>query len=198
MANAHHKFLFACSIVAMSLAVIAGDAWAQTGPLPAAIQQQLAAPNANVAQIALAYAESNPAQASAVLQAAIDVLGANTNAADAVLQAFANAAAQLVAAGPDQNAALAGALAVAVQGVLADPQDGAVANGALSAAVAQEVAQVLQNPLVLQAAAAPAGALGGGPGGGAFGSFGNGGNGGAAGGGSNACVPTSSPVRTCT
>lgn len=35
MANAERKFLLACSVVAMSLAVISVGAWAQTGPLPA-------------------------------------------------------------------------------------------------------------------------------------------------------------------
>jgi len=120
---------------------------AQVGLLSAAVQQQLQAPNADVQAIVLAAAQSDPAVATAALQAAINLLSGNPTAAANAMKAFADAASQL--AGTD--AALAAALTVAVENTISDPQNAALVNGDASAIVASakaEADELLQNAAV--------------------------------------------------
>lgn len=140
-----------CLALAVALfAALPVLATAQT-TLPAAMQQQLQAPNANVVEVALRLARANPAYATQLLQACINSLGANSrDAADAV-KAFGNLAQRASTSDP----AVAAALAVAVENVVADPQNAALVQGnwagIVNAARSDMTDEVLQNAGVQQA-----------------------------------------------
>ena len=118
------------------------------------MQQALQAPNADVQTVALSLAQSNPAYATQLLQAAIDLAGGDTNVAASDVKAFGDLAATLVAPGPGQNPDLAAALAVAVEKSLAILRMRRSSIAAFAATVATanaETQSLLQNPAIQQA-----------------------------------------------
>jgi len=138
----------------MLLVAVSGAASAQRGELPREMREALEAPNADVLTVALNLAQSNPAYATQLLQAAIDLSGGDTSAAANEMKAFADLAAKLLNPGADQNADLAAALLVAVENIVGDPQDAALVNGAFAGivdAANAETQNLLQNRAVEEA-----------------------------------------------
>ena len=145
---------FTISAAAAVLLMAPTPSQAQIGLLPASVRQQLQAPNADVVAISLTTAQGNPALATAALQTPINLLGGNTEAAANAVKAFADMAAQLVAQGPNHNAALAAAFAVAVRNAVGNPANADLVNGEWSAIIAAALAEantVLEDPEVQQA-----------------------------------------------
>jgi hypothetical protein len=168
--------------------VSAGLASAQLSTrIPASIRDALEAPDANVAAMAISFAQSNPLVATPLLDMAVNRLGLASEAAANETMAFADRAAKLIEPGGNEhNPALAAALAVAVENVVGNPQNAALINGPYAAIVAAAKAKadkVLEDAEVQQAILdhAPGtedvlqAAVGGSPGG--FGSFGGAGGG---------------------
>jgi hypothetical protein len=154
MSRSKRALFVTASAAVIVLLMAPAPSYAQIGLLPAAVQQQLQAPNANVQAIVLATAQSNPAVATAALQAAINLLNGNPTTAANAMKAFADMAAQLAGPGAGHNAALAAALSVAVRNASGAAQNAGLVNGEASAIVAAALAEanaVLENAEVQQA-----------------------------------------------
>lgn len=145
--------------LASAIAVLVGMGTCQIGMaqptgLPFGLQQQLQAPNANVQAVALTLAESNPAFTTSLLQSSVDLGGDNSASSANVVKAFADKAVAFMKQGAGHNAALAAALAVAVENAVGDPDNATLVNGQYSAIIAaakQEADSVLQDTEVQQA-----------------------------------------------
>jgi hypothetical protein len=154
MSKSKRALFVTASAAAIILLLAPVPSRAQVGSLPAAVQQQLQAPNADVQAIVLAAAQSTPAVATAALQAAINLLSGNPSSAANAMKAFADMAAQLAGPGAGHNAALAAALSVAVRNASGAAQNAGLVNGEASAIVAAALAEantVLENAEVQQA-----------------------------------------------
>lgn len=185
--------LLVTAATAALLGTLACVAQAQIGALPGAMQQALQAPNADVEAVSENLATSSPAYSTPLLQSSVTLLGGTTNASANEVKAFADLATKLDKPGTDHNAALAAALAIAVENVVGDGQNANLVGGPFAGIIAAAKAEadaVLQDREVQQAildhAPGTEGTLqaavnGGGVGG--FGSFG--GAGGGSGGGSS-------------
>lgn len=148
-----HFFWFALSGALAAMAVGADAPRAQLGLLPALMQEQLQAANANLGSIVINLAQNNPQYATQLLQAGITLLG-NSSAGGSLVKSVADLAQSLSNPGSGSNPALAAALAIAVENALTDPQNAALIAGAgagLFADANAETNLVLQNANVQQA-----------------------------------------------